>query len=74
VDCLVWPVIGRTFDADGAQVWGRLRVPYPEHELHKQIAAIALVNDLMVVTRNTADFQGTGVKLMNPFRPVPAVA
>ena len=58
------------FDADTAQVWGRLRVPNPEHELDKQIAAIALVNDLTVVTRNTADFEGTGVKLKNPFRPV----
>jgi predicted nucleic acid-binding protein len=74
VDCLVWPVIGRAFDADSAQVWGRLRVANPEHELDKQIAAVARVNDLTVVTRNTADFQGTGVKLMNPFRPVPAVA
>ncbi len=55
------------FDADAAQVWGRLRVPNPEHELDKQIAAIALVYDLTVVTRNTADFAGTGVKLMNPF-------
>jgi predicted nucleic acid-binding protein len=58
------------FDADAAQVWGRLRVPHPEHELDKQIAAIALVNDLTVVTRNTADFQRTGVKLKNPFSPV----
>ncbi len=58
------------FDADAAQVWGRLRVPHPGHELDKQIAAIALVNDLTVVTRNTADFQGTGVKLKNPFSPV----
>jgi predicted nucleic acid-binding protein len=57
-------------DADTAQVWGRLRVPNPEHELDKQIAAIALVNDLTIVTRNTADFEGTGVKLRNPFRPV----
>ena len=55
------------FDADAAQIWGRLRVPHPEHELDKQIAAIALVYDLTVVTRNTADFLGTGVKLMNPF-------
>ncbi len=54
-------------DADAAQIWGRLRVPRPEHELDKQIAAIALVNDLTVVTRNTADFAGTGVRLMNPF-------
>ena len=58
------------FEADAAQVWGRLRVPNPGHELDKQIAAIALVNDLTVVTRNTADFEGTGVKLMNPFLPV----
>jgi toxin FitB len=57
------------FDADAAQVWGRLRVPHPEHELDKQIAAIALVNDLTVVTRNTADFSGTGVRLTNPFAP-----
>jgi predicted nucleic acid-binding protein len=55
------------FDADAAQVWGRLRVPHGEHELDKQIAAIALVNDLIVVTRNTADFARTGAKLHNPF-------
>lgn len=54
-------------DIDAAQVWGRLRVPNPEHELDKQIAAIGLVNDLTVVTRNTADFAQTGVRLMNPF-------
>jgi predicted nucleic acid-binding protein len=55
------------FDADAAQVWGRLRVPDPDHELDKQIAAIALVNNLTVVTRNTADFAGIGVSLINPF-------
>lgn len=55
------------FDAEAAQVWGRLRVPDPAHALDKQIAAIALVNDLVVVTRNTADFEGTGVRLVNPF-------
>jgi toxin FitB len=57
------------FEADAAQVWGRLRVPDPSHELDKQIAAIALVNDLTLVTRNIADFQGTGVKLVDPFLP-----
>jgi hypothetical protein len=30
------------FDADAAQVWGRLRVPHPENPLDKQIAATAL--------------------------------
>ena len=55
------------FDGDAAQVWGRLRVPHPEHELDKQIAATALVNNLTVVTRNSAHFQGTGVSLIDPF-------
>jgi len=55
------------FDAEAAQVCGRLRVPHPEHELDKQIAAIEWVNDLTVVTRNEADFSGTGVRLKNPF-------
>ena len=51
------------FDADAAQVWGHLRVPDPAHALAKQIAAIALVNDLTLVTRNVADFAGSGVRL-----------
>ncbi len=54
-------------DADAAQVWGRLRVPDPSHALDKQIAAIALVNDLTLVTRNLADFQGFGLRLKDPF-------
>ena len=55
------------FDADAAQTWGRLRVPNAQHEIDKQIAAIAWVHDLTVVTRNTSDFAGTGVRLLNPF-------
>jgi predicted nucleic acid-binding protein len=60
-----------SFDGEAAQVWGELRVPHPEHALDKQIAAIALLHDLTVVTRNTADFNGTGVKLLNPFQVAP---
>ena len=55
------------FDAEAAQVWGRLRVPDPNNALDKQIAAIALVHDLTVVTRNTKDFEGMGLSLINPF-------
>lgn len=55
------------FGKDPAQIWGRLRVPHHEHLLDKQIAAIALVHDLTVVTRNIDDFSATGVKLLNPF-------
>lgn len=55
------------FDADTAQVWGRLRVPHPENPLDKQIAATALLYDLVLVTRNVKHFAPTGVKLFDPF-------
>jgi toxin FitB len=55
------------FDADAAQVWGRLRVPNPENPLDKQIAATALIHGLSVVTRNTTHYAATGVGLLNPF-------
>jgi toxin FitB len=55
-------------DGDAAQIWGRLRVPNPHNAIDKQIAAIALLHDLTVVTRNTDDFAGCGVRLLNPFR------
>jgi predicted nucleic acid-binding protein len=55
------------FDEEIAEIWGRLRVPNPENPLDKQIAATALINDLTVVTRNTAHFAPTGVQALNPF-------
>lgn len=56
------------FDADCAQVWGRLMSPQSSNPVDKQIAAIALVHGLDVVTRNVVDFRSTGLKLLNPFR------
>lgn len=56
------------FDEEAAQVWGHLRVPHHEHLLDKQIAAIALIHDLTIVTRNIDDFSSSGVKLLNPFK------
>lgn len=55
------------FDAECAHVWGRLMSPHPEHPIDKQIAAIALIYDLIVVTRNVDDFRGTGAQIINPF-------
>ena len=54
-------------DEEIGQVWGRLRVPHPEHALDKLIAATALIHDLTVVTRNVDDFAGTGARVLNPF-------
>lgn len=58
-----------SFDEEIAQIWGRLRVPHPENPLDKQIAATALIHDLTVVTRNVADFNSTGVRVLDPFLP-----
>lgn len=55
------------FDRDCAQIWGRLLSPHPQHPIDKQIAAIALLYDLTVVTRNSADFAPLGVRHYNPF-------
>ncbi len=56
-----------SLDEACAQVWGRLMSPHHEHPVDKQIAAIALIHDLTVITRNVDDFRGTGVGLNNPF-------
>lgn len=54
-------------DEEAAQIWGKLRLPRPEHALDKLIAATALLHDLTVVTRNEVDFVPTGVRILNPF-------
>lgn len=41
--------------------------PDGAHAIDKQIAAIALIHGLAVVTRNVDDFSTAGVKLLNPF-------
>ena len=56
-----------SFDEPCAQTWGRLMVPDRTNQIDKQIAAIALVNHLTIVTRNTCDFQIQGLTVINPF-------
>jgi len=45
-----------------------LCVPDRRNEADALIAATALVHGLAVVTRNTRDFEGTGVVLIDPWR------
>ena len=46
-----------------------LHVPNPRADRDAFIAATALVHGMTVVTRNVADFVGTGVALLNPWHP-----
>jgi predicted nucleic acid-binding protein len=55
------------FDLQCAKMWGFLMGVNDQHIVDRQIAAIALVYDLTLLTRNTAHFAGTGVRLLNPF-------
>jgi len=54
-------------DQEIAEIWGRLGAPNPENPLDKQIAATALINALIVVTRNTGHYEPTGARVLNPF-------
>lgn len=51
-----------------AEEWGRLdALAGPLPIVDGLIAATALVHNLIVVTRNTADFERTGASVLNPF-------
>jgi toxin FitB len=56
-----------TFDQSCALIWGRLRSGNDQNLIDKQIAAMALVYDLTIVTRNTRHYDGCGVRVLNPF-------
>ena len=56
-------------DTAVAQRCARLHVPDPRAERDALIAATAMVHGLTVVTRNVADFEPTGVALLNPWLP-----
>jgi predicted nucleic acid-binding protein len=59
-------------DTPVARRCAALHVPDRRSERDALIAATALVHRMAVVTRNTADFAATGVKLLNPWAPAPA--
>ncbi|MGA8172080.1 MAG: type II toxin-antitoxin system VapC family toxin [Methylocystis sp.] len=45
----------------------KLHVPDPRAERDALIAATALVHGMTIVTRNVADFELTGVQILNPW-------
>ena len=54
-------------DLEAAEEWGRMNVPDPISTRDGLMAATAKVRNMTFVTRNTADVERTGVRLLNPF-------
>lgn len=59
-------------DLAAARCCAPLHVPNRRPDRDALIAATALAHGMSVVTRNTADFAGTGVPLLDPWRDPPA--
>jgi predicted nucleic acid-binding protein len=55
------------FGENTAAVCASLHIPNPRSERDAMIAASALEHKFTVVTRNTADFEATGVPLIDPW-------
>lgn len=54
-------------DVAVAQRCAKLHVPDPQPHRDALIAATALVHGMIVITRNAADFESSGVELFNPW-------
>jgi len=54
-----------------AQRCASLHVPDPRSDRDALIAATAMVHGMTVVTRNVADFEQTGVRILNPWQAYP---
>jgi predicted nucleic acid-binding protein len=54
-------------DTDVARRCATLHVPNPRSDRDALIAATALVHGLTIATRNVADFERTGVGVLNPW-------
>lgn len=69
-DCMQGRILG--FNTSTAHVWGQLKAKWEKAgvnvpSLDSQIAATASRHSLVLVTRNTSDFEKTGIRTLNPF-------
>ena len=60
-----------SIDVRVAEEWGRLNAGAPRNTVDSLVAATASIHGLTVVTRNTGDFEGCGVPLINPWHHEP---
>ena len=67
---------GRVLPFDGAAARAfalvaaeRRQAGRPISQLDAQIAAVARSRDAAIATRNTSDFQGCGIEVVNPWQP-----
>ncbi|WP_304951508.1 type II toxin-antitoxin system VapC family toxin [Sulfitobacter sp.] len=70
----VLPVFeGRILPVDGpvALCCAALHVPDPRSDRDALIAATGITHAMPIVTRNVADFEPTGVQIINPWEPMP---
>jgi toxin FitB len=58
------------FTVKTAPICASMHIPNPRSERDAMIAAVALEHRFTMVTRNTPDFAGTGLTLINPWLPV----
>jgi hypothetical protein len=55
-------------DAATASLWGELSAQRPRPVIDTLLAATAIVHELTLVTRNTADVQDIDLRLLNPWK------
>lgn len=56
-----------TVNTEIALCCGKLHVPDPRSDRDALISATAIIHNMTIVTRNVADFEPTGVKILNPW-------
>ena len=69
IDALEREYSDRILDVDRAiaTIWGEISADRTRPFADTLLAATAIVHNLILVTRNTADFAGLAVKLLNPW-------